>query len=340
MTEQHEHLLRDAFEKVSEWLESQQCYVLVCGALRPLELKSPAWFTPPSKRVKGDVARITVFRPKGELVKGAADYELAILAHEAGHWRSWERGERPQEKRYRAANDLPTKKWPSLPPEAKRMIIDEEINAWRHGRDLLHEVAGALPQSFWNFYRDEERRGLNEYKKLFGLNVNNADDAIGAAAIQLATAMRRSVTTLHSSVDAPERARIAEALRMLVRADRGIPEPEAKGYPSVIVLNLEAWTQQARDEGHDAAWLYRHCTAVDVGFASVTLHKYQAAIDGIQQQTAKGKPGPKPTQTLALALAKAAGIYAAIGSVRNLKSASRHLNRAPSPAKRKASRKR
>jgi hypothetical protein len=157
----------------------------------------------------------------------------------------------------------------------------------------------------------------------------DSDDAVIIAALGVALGIRRAARTLADRRrTAHERTRLASELRVLVRAARGIPEPDQPKYPQAVVLNVAAWIDQARTEEHDALWLYRHCASIDERFDKVPAVDFQSAI-----QVAK-KRGPRATQTVAVGLAKAAGIHAALGTVRNLKAASKRTVQPNKPARR------
>lgn len=163
-----EPTLREAFETLRRWLDDEQdCAVDVGVPLFPHEAGSNGSFAPPPQP-PGAYSGINIFRPMPGTPR-AADDELATLAHEAGHWRSWKLGERPEQKAYAEAVDTPLEQWPSLPAAAKNMILGEEVAAWRHGRALLNEVVGSLPEAFWASYERNVTRSLTEYRKRLGI---------------------------------------------------------------------------------------------------------------------------------------------------------------------------
>ncbi len=156
----------------------------------------------------------------------------------------------------------------------------------------------------------------------------NADEveAVLVASTTLANAIRQATKATSARSTSPKRrAELLESLRVLLRAERGIPAPEAKGYKRVLALNVEAWIQQARIEGHDAAWLRRWCITVDGRFAKLPMSAYRDALQG----PARPRPGKRPTLRPACQLIVAARIHSSVEALRkgaaNLKTDSKDV---------------
>jgi hypothetical protein len=151
---------REAFARLSEWLGQQQCHVSTRGRIAPDESDLGGMFM-----LRGNgISVIWIYREGGQHKPGPAVDELITLTHESGHWRSWKLGERPEQGRYDAANDQ-CENWPSLMESDKQMIYDEELRAWRHGRDLLLERVGALSERFWARFDKSESDALEVYRR-------------------------------------------------------------------------------------------------------------------------------------------------------------------------------
>jgi hypothetical protein len=85
------------------------------------------------------------------------------LAHEFGHHLSRVGGHRPAG--YEAAVDTPPVEWPNLTPEQRMFIFEEEVRAWRLGREVL----ARLGCDDWTRYEERTRDGLMKYRELLSL---------------------------------------------------------------------------------------------------------------------------------------------------------------------------
>lgn len=83
--------------------------------------------------------------------------EFCTLTHELGHWCSWRDGTRSPE--YEAALAAGLATMATRPEAERRLILDEEIRAWRHGFSMAQEVEFTDAER----YSDEMLRGLSFY---------------------------------------------------------------------------------------------------------------------------------------------------------------------------------
>lgn len=135
------------------------------------------WFKPDGQRLftrtgpAGFGPKILVWR-RGENVAandlwnkpGDVLQELITLAHELGHFRSFQRGERADE--YEAAiADRSIVGYGDLPEPAKLAILDEEQRAWRYARAELRSTAFDC----WDEFEQRECDGLADYRQVLGL---------------------------------------------------------------------------------------------------------------------------------------------------------------------------
>jgi hypothetical protein len=90
--------------------------------------------------------------------------EATTLSHEGGHRRSDVEGNRTAA--YLAAVKTPNDGWPSMSVDAKRLIYEEEVRAWRYGRERL----ARLGCDDWAHFDDRERVGLANYRRLLAFN--------------------------------------------------------------------------------------------------------------------------------------------------------------------------
>lgn len=83
---------------------------------------------------------------------------LAILAHEAGHWRSQAR----RDPIYLAARD----RWDARQPvtaDQRALVLGEEVRAWELGTTELLNIAPGLNQVFWVEYAATRDQALRTY---------------------------------------------------------------------------------------------------------------------------------------------------------------------------------
>ncbi len=90
--------------------------------------------------------------------------ELSVLAHEAGHWRSFKEGLRHP--MLAAINEKRNAAPASLSAAEKLVIIEEEELAWRLGRGLLLGIARDLPMTFWEVFANTRKTCLATYHNL------------------------------------------------------------------------------------------------------------------------------------------------------------------------------
>jgi hypothetical protein len=82
---------------------------------------------------------IQIFRPRAVEVPGDLLFELLTLAHEFGHYRSFERGQRTPA--YDRALAIFQKRIEGeLDRTGRLLILEEERRAWRYGRAELEEL--------------------------------------------------------------------------------------------------------------------------------------------------------------------------------------------------------
>jgi hypothetical protein len=164
MTHDTELLCRAGYDQLKHWLSEHRCAVREYGRsfsdpaadFKPLTSSSPS-------------SRLRIFRSEGQRDPGPAIEELTTLAHEAGHWVSWDRNERPEQSRYAAAADTGLADWTRLPASEKQMIREEEVRAWKYGRELLSQLAPALPIELLTAFARSTEDALADYDRLLGL---------------------------------------------------------------------------------------------------------------------------------------------------------------------------
>ena len=118
-------------------------------------------------------------------------------------------------------------------------------------------------------------------------------DSVVRQADLLRVGLRRAVGEVTDPATlAARRQEILDALRILIKADRGIT------CPISMAVCVGEWIDQARHEDYDGDWLRRCCMAIDGGFENVVRDYYQAAIDGLYAPGQRRTRGPKPTVRL------------------------------------------
>ena len=96
--------------------------------------------------------RIVIYRPRHMNEPGDVLGELLTLAHELGHFRSFDGGLRTPE--YDDAIKVPWRDWPTLSKRARTSILDEERRAWRFAREILGEVGFSDWDALWRAHQD------------------------------------------------------------------------------------------------------------------------------------------------------------------------------------------
>jgi hypothetical protein len=94
--------------------------------------------------------------------------ELLTLAHERGHARSFEDGNRTGE--LDRVSDLPASSWPGLLRHEKELIFNEEVTAWDNARELLGEDFDA-----WGAYDEKRETSLAVYRTMLALDLEPVD---------------------------------------------------------------------------------------------------------------------------------------------------------------------
>lgn len=90
--------------------------------------------------------------------------EFCTLTHELGHWCSWRDGTRSPE--YEAALVTGLATMATRPESERRLILDEELRAWRHGFRMAQEVGFTDAEQ----YSVEALRGLAFYCEQLNLD--------------------------------------------------------------------------------------------------------------------------------------------------------------------------
>jgi len=112
--------------------------------LSPDEVED-GWFSPETNGVK--LPQIVIYRPRHKDVAGDALHELLTLAHELGHYRSYEKGFRGAD--YDEAIRTPWRAWPTLSVGGRHAILQEERRAWQFAREILAQVGFSDWEAFW-----------------------------------------------------------------------------------------------------------------------------------------------------------------------------------------------
>ncbi len=147
-------------------------------------------------------------------------------------------------------------------------------------------------------------------------------DSVARQADLLCAGLRRAVAELtEPTTSDPRRQELLGALRILIKADRGIT------CPISIAVCVGEWIGQARDERYDGEWLRRCCMAIDGGFANIAPDVYQAAVDGRYAPGQRRMSGTKPSIRLGCHLAVLAELHTDIDvlyqEARNMRSDAR-----------------
>lgn len=129
--------------------------------LDPEEIEA-GWFSPAPFEVPPP--RIVIYRPRHMDEPGDVLQELLTLAHELGHFRSFDRGLRTPE--YNQAIKVPRSEWPTLNRSARISILDEERRAWQFAREIL----GGIGFSDWDAFWRGHQEALTEYRKRLRLD--------------------------------------------------------------------------------------------------------------------------------------------------------------------------
>ena len=91
--------------------------------------------------------QIGIYRPRHQDEPGDTLHELLTLAHELGHYRSFEKGFRGAD--YEEAIQSPWRAWPTLSVGARHAILQEERRAWQFAREILAQVGFSDWEAFW-----------------------------------------------------------------------------------------------------------------------------------------------------------------------------------------------
>jgi len=117
--------------------------------LSPEEIEA-GWFDPEPYGVPPP--QIVLYRPRHQDESGDVLHEVLTLAHELGHYRSFDKGLRTPE--YAAAIKVPWQEWPDLSRRDRCSILEEERRAWQFAREILGEVGFSDWDAFWRRHQE------------------------------------------------------------------------------------------------------------------------------------------------------------------------------------------